>query len=88
MSGFRRFRSTLHRRRRSIEAVELGHLQPSPGSITGLVPAQGAAKDALLRGQGNEADTAPLEFSPSREAREIGPAPIAWLRARKPGLDH
>jgi hypothetical protein len=88
MSGFRKFRSSLHRRRRTIEAAELGHLQVAPRTITGLAPAQGGPREGLLRGQGNEADAAPLEFSPSREAREIGPAPIAWLRGRKAGLDH
>ena len=38
MSGFRKFRSTLHRRRRSIEAVELGFLTNGPDA-DGIQPA-------------------------------------------------
>jgi hypothetical protein len=83
MSGFRKFRSTLHRRRRSIEAVELGFLGSAPASdeaplgtdLAGVVPALG--------GPVPDSESVPLDFSPSEEAMEIGPAPIAWMKPRK-----
>ena len=79
MSGFRKFRNNTQRRRRSIEAVELGHLA---GSMQGGVlggPAHG--------GPGHNPDeTRELPdqaFPASREAVEIGPAPIAWLKTKR-----
>ena len=88
MSGFRKFRTTLHRRRRSIEAAELGHLitghAPDPARRTDAAsPSLGDARGAL------ETETTPLDFSPSVEAREIGPSPIAgWVRPKRPGTDN
>jgi hypothetical protein len=80
MSGFRRFRSTLHRRRRSIEAVELGYL------TTGAAPTLAGTSEgpgAITEEQLADAEGGPLEFSPSLEAREIGPSPIAWTRPKR-----
>ena len=87
MSGFRKFRTTLHRRRRSIEATELGYLPGAPAPVTGTAAAGAAPAGTGVR-HGADSQTTPLEFSPSREAIEIGPAPIAWLRARKTQIDH
>ena len=78
MSGFRKFRTTLQRRRRS-EMLELGHLRP------GTAPGLGAVAASLPRA---ETESTPLEFSPSIEAKEIGPRPIAWLKPNKPETDH
>ena len=82
MSGFRKFRSTLHRRRRTIEAVELGYL------VTGNAPEGAARPDAIAAAAGHpgpfsDSEAVPLDFSPSREAREIGPNPIAWLKPKR-----
>jgi hypothetical protein len=82
MSGFRKFRSSLHRRRRSLEAVELGFLTPgatSEGGHAAPLPATPLAAPPRPL----EPDAPPLEFSPSAEAREIGPAPIAWVKPRR-----
>ena len=80
MSGFRRFRSTLHRRRRSIEAAELGYLATGPAQErAGKSEISITTSDELLA----DAEGAPLEFSPSVEAREIGPNPIAWTKPRR-----
>ena len=76
MSGFRKFRSSVHRRRRTIEAVELGHLVP------------GGEETAKASGEVEGKAKEPLTFSASREAAEIGPAPIAFVRPRKPEVDH
>src|SRR5881628_779855 len=67
MSGFRKFRSTLHRRRRTIEAVELGYL------VTGNAPEGAARPDATAAAAGpprpfSESEAMPLDFSPSRKA--------------------
>ena len=78
MSGFRKFRTTLQRRRRS-EMLELGHLRP------GTSPGLGAVAAILPRA---ETESTPLEFSPSNEAKEIGPRPIAWLKPVKAETDH
>jgi len=86
MSGFRKFRSTLHRRRRSLEAVELGYL------ATQDISEQGAARSLpvtqVVVSAVPDPDTRPLDFSPSVEAREIGPSPIAWLKSRRPETDN
>jgi len=82
MSGFRKFRSSLHRRRRSIEAVELGYL------MTGRPKDAWGRTDVAAPAAGGEGETAPLEFSPSLEAREIGPNPIAWLKPKRHESDN
>ena len=80
MSGFRRFRSTLHRRRRSIEAAELGYLATGPAQDrVGKGEVSAATADEQLA----DGEAAPLEFSPSVEAREIGPNPIAWTKPKR-----
>ena len=83
MSGFRKFRSTLHRRRRSIEAVELGFLGSGNVSDEGVHGADLVAGASALGSAVSEPDSAPLDVSPSEEAMEIGPAPIAWMKPRK-----
>jgi hypothetical protein len=87
MSGFRKFRSSLHRRRRSLEAVELGFL-----GVPGATPEGDAAAplrvSRVLAPVRHEPDAPPLEFSPSAEAREIGPNPIAWVKSRRPDTDN
>lgn len=92
MSGFRKFRTTLHRRRRSIEAVELGYLTTGAPRepATRLEAASAAAGGEIahaLEGQA-EGSAAPLEFSVSAEAREIGPNPIGWLKPKRPESDN
>jgi len=86
MSGFRKFRSSLHRRRRLLEAVELGFLAP------GELPEGGAQAPFRLANVAapprHEPDAPPLEFSPSAEALEIGPNPIAWLKPRRPETEN
>lgn len=85
MSGFRKFRSSLHRRRRSLEAVELGFLTPGRAPE----PPLGAPLHAVPAPGGHyEGEAPPLEFSPSVEAREIGPTPIAWLKPRRLETDN
>jgi hypothetical protein len=78
MSGFRKFRTGLHRRRRSIEAVELGLLS--------------GAASRLAAEQPPPAHTSPpapgSEMSAGREAIEIGPQPIAWLKPRRQEADN
>jgi len=86
MSGFRKFRSTLHRRRRSLEAVELGYLTTQALSDERAAQPLRAARVALSTVP--EPDSRPLDFSPSVEAREIGPPPIAWLKSRRPETDN
>lgn len=76
MSGFRKFRSNLHRRRRSIEAVELGYL-------TGP-----AAKEGTTEVPHSGSKVLDAEVPASREALEIGPQPIAWLRPKRPETDN
>jgi len=93
MSGFRKFRSTTQRRRRSVEAVELGYLSgpmttlsPPPGQtgIGATSPRTPASVQDLL-----DAGHAPtIEIPASQEAVAIGPAPIAWAKRRKPGTDN
>ena len=83
MSGFRKFRSTLHRRRRSIEAVELGFLGAGPAADDGQLAADLAGTASGLGGPLPDSESAPLDFSPSEEALEIGPAPIAWMKPKK-----
>jgi len=86
MSGFRKFRSSLHRRRRSIEA-ELGFfLTNHPQDTRAAGEAAATSSDQPMAG--GEAEAAPLGFSPSLEARGIGPAPIAWLRPKRPDTDN
>src|SRR5436190_4212759 len=85
MSGFRKFRSSLHRRRRSIEAVELGFLTPSAAGESTAGAEVVSVKPMSHR---FEPETTPLEFSPSAEAREIGPNPIGWLKSRRPETDN
>ena len=85
MSGFRKFRSSLHRRRRSLEAVELGFLAPHDLRPEGAAPIR---TSPLAVATLPDPDGRPLEFSPSVEAREIGPAPIAWLKSRRPETDN
>lgn len=87
MSGFRKFRTTLHRRRRTIEATELGYLKAGTAPAVRYGEVVAAPPHPVGR-SGHDPETTPLEFSPSREAVEIGPAPIAWFRARKPQIDH
>ena len=82
MSGFRRFRSTLHRRRRSM--MEFGYLG-GPGGQTSAVRPAAASVAVVVDGS---PDAAPLDFSPSAEARMIGPAPIAWLSTRRTRTDN
>ena len=83
MSGFRKFRSTLHRRRRSIEAVELGFLAGgSPQDGIGLA-AEDLDGPSAVHQEFSDPETAPLDFSPSEEALEIGPAPIAWMKPKR-----
>ena len=84
MSGFRKFRSSLHRRRRSLEAVELGFLTPGASPEASL----GASIPTSPLPARLEGDASPLEFSPSAEAREIGPAPIAWVKSKRPETDN
>jgi hypothetical protein len=87
MSGFRKFRSTLHRRRRSIEAAELGYL------VAGGAEEGAPRPDAVTAAAGHlqppaEPEAVPLDFSPSREAQEIGPNPIAWLKSKRTQSDN
>ena len=86
MSGFRKFRSSLHRRRRSLEAVELGFLTPS--SIQGAGQAPPLRATPMTAPARVEPDAPPLEFSPSAEAREIGPTPIPWIKSRRTEQDN
>lgn len=85
MSGFRKFRTTQQRRRKA-ELLELGHLRPggAPGGFSALAqrPATGMAVQ-----DPPEAEI-PADFSPSAEAQEIGPPPIAWLKTRRVAIDH
>jgi len=85
MSGFRKFRSTLHRRRRTLEAVELGFLATTDRTGEGAIAVRTAKAPGPAR---PEPDSPPLEFSPSVESREIGPAPIGWLKSRRPETDN
>ena len=87
MSGFRKFRTALHRRRRSIEAAELG-LITGPGAGPPAGDAEPAAAGRPEIAPGTDADTAPLEFSPSAEAVEIGPTPISWMKGKRLETDH
>ena len=83
MSGFRKFRTSLHRRRRWTEAAELGFfMTDNPPE-----PQAGAERSTHPPGEPRPADpeASPLEFSPSLEAREIGPNPIAWMKPKRPG---
>jgi hypothetical protein len=85
MSGFRKFRTTLTRRRKA-ELLELGYLRPgeplgrgataAPRVLAGVAVAAPTEGDPLLG------------MPPSLEAQEIGPPPIAWLRTRKAEADH
>jgi len=84
MSGFRKFRSSLHRRRRSLEAVELGFLGSGTGEATGI---SGSLASSTPQRR-TEGDAPPLEFSPSAEALEIGPNPSAWLKPRRPETEN
>lgn len=90
MSGFRKFRTTLHRRRKSMEA-ELGSFTSSLTRETaGRVEASGGSLgDGLQAAEGAlEGSTAPLEFSVSAEAREIGPSPIVWMKPKRSETDN
>jgi len=89
MSGFRKFRSGLHRRRRSIEAVELGYLGgglskglPGPGPVRGTPPAPESPRDVA------ESNLPQSDVPASREAIEIGPQPIAWLKPKRQDTDN
>ena len=82
MSGFRKFRSTLHRRRRS--TMEFGYLG---GSSHQLGSARPAAASVAVVADGSP-DAAPLDLSPSAEARMIGPAPIVWMSTRRGRADN
>lgn len=84
MSGFRKFRATLQRRRRSIEALEMMHWPSARQAEKGAAPVAGLPRSPSE----GDRDASPLDFSPSLEAQQIGPAPIAWLRPRKPDLNH
>ena len=85
MSGFRKFRSSLHRRRRSIEA-ELGFfLAGHPQDARARTETSTAPSEPRAVA---EPEAAPLEFSPSLEAREIGPTPIAWLKGKRPNTEN
>jgi len=85
MSGFRKFRSSLHRRRRSLEAMELGFFTTESTDEAAPRPEVGGVAAAALR---HEGDAHPLDFSPSAEAREIGPTPIAWLKSGRLETDN
>jgi len=86
MSGFRKFRSSLHRRRRSLEAVELGFLTPGSVPEAGRTPPLRVTP--VVAPARLEPDAPPLEFSPSAEAREIGPTPIPWVKSRRGETDN
>lgn len=87
MSGFRKFRSSAQRRRRSVEAAELGYL---PGQLRRKHAGASAAPGAEAPSSKEIFDAAgtPADFPASREAIEIGPPPIAWLKARKKETDN
>jgi len=64
--------------------MEFGYLA-GPGSQMGA--ARPGVTGMAVVAEGNP-DHAPLDFSPSAEARMIGPAPIAWLSARRGRADN
>lgn len=85
MSGFRKFRTTQQRRRKA-ELLELGHLRPG-GAPGGSSPLAQRSLGGIAVQAPPETET-PAEFSPSAEAQEIGPPPIAWLKTRRVEIDH
>ena len=86
MSGFRKFRSNAQRRRRTIEAVELGHI---PGSMLRSGPPESRPVPEEDPGTPETPATraAHQDLPADREAVEIGPQ-SGWFKNRKPDTDH